>query len=291
MDKLNLSQAYPVMRCSKRHEIRSMSNDGSVKEQLQAWSIGVPSETAFWKDWIETRGGQWPQDFIDRLDPNRLMNADHAEVIKSIKRKKIDILDVGSGPFTWLGKRVPGIQINLRACDPLAEVYDELLTKSNVVPPVKTEFAPAEDLLWAYRPASFDFVHIRNALDHSFDPMRGIMQMLTLCRPGGYVVLSHFANEAEREFYQGFHQWNFDKADGKFVLWNKSEKVIVSDHTKRYAKETSVLNPATDSGPAWIEVKFKRNSVPMPKPALKETTERANEILKFFVSQSSGLNI
>ena len=260
-----------------------------VAMQLQSWSSGIPSETRFWKEWIATQGGQWPQDFIDRLDPVRPMDAPHAKLVRSLGKKKVDILDVGAGPFTWLGKTVSGIIVNLRACDPLSEVYNRLLAEHNVMPPVVTEFAPVEDLLWSYKPASFDIVHIRNALDHSFEPLRGIMQMLALCRPGGYVVLSHFSNEAEREAYEGFHQWNFDKVNGKFTVWNKSEKIRVADHTGAYARETSTLKEATADQIGWIEVVYKRNARKMPKVAPAEAIARASDILKFFISHASAL--
>jgi hypothetical protein len=75
----------------------------------------------------------------------------------------------------------------------------------------------------------FDLVHMRNALDHSYDPLEGIRQMLAVAKTGAPVVLSHARNEAERESYVGFHQWNVDERGGRMVLWNKSTTIDVND--------------------------------------------------------------
>ena len=278
--------------------IKTLRNDGTkgndtlspMSSQLRSWSSGIPSEMAFWKNYIDTKGAQWPDDFLRRLDPDTPMDRVHVKLIKGMKKKKVDILDVGSGPMTILGKRVPNVAVNLKACDPLAEVYQKVLDAAKVVPPIKTEFAPVEDLLWVYPPASFDLVHVRNALDHSFEPLRGIMQMLTLCRPGGYVLLSHYTNEAETSEYEGLHQWNFDKINGHFCLWSKTEKIQVNKHTSPFSTEKTRLKKSAGSTKVWLHVEFKRNSVKMPKSSETDNADRASEMMKFLVASAGKLH-
>jgi SAM-dependent methyltransferase len=99
-----------------------------------------------------------------------------------------------------------------------------------VVRPVPSIFAPAEELSAFLPPDSFDIVHCRNALDHSFDPLRGVIEMLRLVRIGGVVVLYHNPNEAQSEDYSGFHQYNFDVQDDRFIIWRGEARFDVLEH-------------------------------------------------------------
>ena len=54
--------------------------------------------------------------------------------------------------------------------------------------------------------------------------------MVRAVKPGCWVVLFHYLNEAEQEHYEGLHQWNFSAENGKFVIWNKQRHIVVEDH-------------------------------------------------------------
>src|SRR6185295_6270228 len=88
------------------------------------------------------------------------------------------LLDVGCGPYTVVGKRIDGLRLDITAVDPLADAYVELMRRHQHQPLIAPHFAVAEDLAAFFPASSFDVVHCRNALDHSFDPIRGIDQML-----------------------------------------------------------------------------------------------------------------
>lgn len=200
----------------------------SIANQISKWSEGVPSEASFWSMWLRTKGAEWPDDFRFRLDPDSQISAFVGSLLPD--RSAPQILDVGAGPMTCLGKKSGGRTLLITACDPLAPIYTELLNSAEVNPIVRTEQAFAEDLSLFYDINRFDIVHCRNALDHSFDPLRGVQEMLLVTAMGGYVVLEHAADEAEHARYDGLHQWNFNVENDRFVIWNRSQKLFLDEH-------------------------------------------------------------
>ncbi|WP_232628998.1 class I SAM-dependent methyltransferase [Methylobacterium sp. Leaf118] len=148
------------------------------------------------------------------------------------------VLDVGAGPATVLGRTHPKRNIDLVACDPLAPVYNTLLDRHGVTPPIRTVQAFAEDLSSVFDAESFDIVYCQNALDHSFEPLRGIEEMLIVLRTRGVIVMAHYTDEAEHERYVGLHQWNFNARDGRFIIWNRVQEIDVNEALKDVARVT-----------------------------------------------------
>ncbi|UIY43254.1 class I SAM-dependent methyltransferase [Methylobacterium radiotolerans] len=228
----------------------------TVQEQWKSWFNGIQGEINFWTQWAETKGGDWPDDFKKRMDANTQLDDYVAASATSFGRKFVHILDVGSGPITGLGYKSDNLICSITACDPLAQAYDLIFSTFDLHPPVRTEFATAEDLSSFYLPRSFDIVHCRNALDHSFDPLRGIMEMLTVVRLGGELILKHSRNEAENERYSGFHQFNIDEINGRLVIWNKqrrydlhqilegvAEIILTCDNSQVWARIVKIGDP------------------------------------------------
>lgn len=122
------------------------------------------------------------------------------------------------------------VDLEVIATDPLAFTYEELLHRFEITPCVKTHVVHAEDLSSFFQSSSFDLVNCTNALDHSFEPLRGIIETLRVVKAGRPVFLAHSRNEAVNENYEGFHQFNFDVIDGRFVIWNKTERWVVEEH-------------------------------------------------------------
>ena len=88
-----------------------------------------------------------------------------------------------------------------------------------------------------YPENSFDMVHMSNSLDHSFDVIMGIYQLLYICKIGGKVILRHAENEAENEGYQGFHQWNLSlkNPENSFIVWREGIRIDVPEIFQEYA--------------------------------------------------------
>lgn len=177
---------------------------------------GAEHEIDFWAEWIESDGSQWPEEFAKRLDPNLVFQL--GEFLPD--GRDMDVLDVGAGPLTWLGKVYPGRSITITAVDPLADVYAELLAAHGIAPLVPTRPGKVEALVDTFGPDRFHLVHMLNALDHSDDPIEGVRQMVRVCRPGCSVVLSHSTNEGTKANHVGMHQWDLRVEDGRFLVVN-----------------------------------------------------------------------
>jgi SAM-dependent methyltransferase len=126
----------------------------------------------------------------------------------------------------------------ITAVDPLAHQYESLFAELNMTPPVRTQSGAVESLTERFPADYFDLVNVQNALDHSYDPLVGIRQMLQVVKSGCYVLLLHTVNEAESMSYAGFHQWNFCADNGDFVIWNREIRLCVNEVLGDEAKVT-----------------------------------------------------
>jgi SAM-dependent methyltransferase len=206
------------------------------------WAKAWDYEVGFWRNWFQTKGLQWPDEYKARLDPARPLQAivgsrlpvgTHRIDVGAIVGSRLPvgthrILDVGAGPLTVLGKQWHGQPVHIVAVDPLAEAYDQLLADAHITPLVRTQQAFVETLGETFPANSFDIVHMMNALDHSRDPLTGILQMLGVVRPRGYVILSHATREATREHHTGMHQWDLFIEQDHFFLEGEGQRLDVS---------------------------------------------------------------
>jgi GT2 family glycosyltransferase/SAM-dependent methyltransferase len=220
----------PAVPASSACPEEQKSRIHASRPQVQrTWAAALGSELAFWDAWFKTKGSQWPEDYRNRLNPDLpLMDfllpllPQHGEVVR--------ILDVGAGPLSVLGTKCPGRKIELRAVDPLADEYNRLLAAHAIVPRTRTEKCDAEQLLTMFPPNFFDLAYAQNCLDHSYNPLLAIEQMLLVVKPGAYVRLEHATDEGARGNYGGLHQWNFTGSDrGHFIIWNSAETIDVTE--------------------------------------------------------------
>jgi SAM-dependent methyltransferase len=230
------------------------SHDAAFQKQVFDWWNGSAVEVAFWDRWHSTGGLQWPESFKQRQLPTRQFDVTLLQGLTYEDISSLKMLDVGAGPMTSLGPDFNGTRLDITACDPMAPVYSLIAAKYGLTPPVRTALAFVEDLTVFYEPNTFDFTNCRNSLDHSFDPLRGIEEMLMVTKIGGKIHLHHRANEAENEKYSGLHQWNFDFIDGHFVVWNKKARFDVSE---MYGSHHDIT--VRKGGDGWLTVEiFKR---------------------------------
>jgi SAM-dependent methyltransferase len=196
----------------------------------------------FWADWLVGAPGteEWADDRAARLaaeteirDP--LVRAE----LERNPAKAISILDVGAGPLTALGYRYPGKKLTIVPVDPLADEYERLLRDAGFEPPIRTIAVAGEALLRHFGSSRFDIAYASNALDHSADPVAIISNMVAVVRPGGVVILRHKRNEGESAGYGGLHQWNFDVAGDRLLVWNNAGRVNVAAALESRASTTA----------------------------------------------------
>lgn len=190
---------------------------------------GLTLEVAFWQYWIDGGTIPWQEERRMKLDPTTPLQDSIRAVAATPPGGTVRLLDVGAGPATSLGKTWPGRVVEIVAVDPLADEYNRMLDDHGVVVPVRTRQCDGERLLDVIEPGTFDIAYSRNALDHSYAPLAVIQAMVEAIKPGGWVILKHYANEAELEQYKGLHQWNFCQQDGKFVIWNTRHHIVVDE--------------------------------------------------------------
>jgi SAM-dependent methyltransferase len=209
----------------------------------KSWQKNIGEELNFWRAWLETSGLDYPQDYKFRLDPCAEIQPIIGEFI--ITGDEL-ILDVGAGPLTVLGKRWNGAKLKITACDALADKYNALLNKVRIDPIIRTDKCEMEKLSELYPHASFDIVFAQNCVDHSYDPLKAIIQMLKVCNYGGYVILRHEVNEGENEGYRGLHQWNFFLDGCCFMIGTRDGAIINVDESLPHSHIT--LESSIESG-------------------------------------------
>lgn len=216
------------------------------------WRRGRLNEVRFWDRYLGSGGLRWPEDFKQRLNQDRQLSPDLAKLLQAGGGTP-RVLDVGAGPLTVLGQHLEGQPLDLVALDPLAEDYDQLLAKHQIVPPVRTRPGKAEELDRHFPANSFDLAHARNCLDHGINPVIAVLQMFEVIKPGGWVVLKHHPDEAITENWRGLHQWNFGRNEqGEFIIGSRHEAVNM---TRLLSPRATVRCELThDGAEAWLIV-------------------------------------
>jgi SAM-dependent methyltransferase len=192
---------------------------GAEQPPEVAWKAAIDGEVEFWRRFFETKGARYPGSYETRMDPELPLDERIDALIHAPEGSTVRLLDVGAGPLTFLGRRSPRFTLELTAVDALGAQYGKLIDEFGLTPPVRTEACESERLSERFGPDTFDLVAARNTLDHSYDPMRAVAQMVGCAKPGAAVLLVHHRNEAEREQYRGMHQWNFEAGDDTVTIW------------------------------------------------------------------------
>jgi SAM-dependent methyltransferase len=190
----------------------------------EAWEASLAGEIRFWDERLRQ-----PSDaLLARCDPNTPLQPELASLIDAPQGSTIRILDCGAGPLTFVGKIHPGYVLEIDAVDVLAEEYRGCLERAQIAPPVMTRACATERLDEMFDADRFDIVCARNTLDHSYDPIAAILQMIRCTKPGGAVLLQHARNVAIQEQYLGMHQWNFVNEGDDVRVWRPGQETRLS---------------------------------------------------------------
>lgn len=237
------------------------------REYYEKWLSGLEEEIEFWKMYMEERGGLYFHGYNKTISPNRKFELEDDIPLESYGKEYI-FIDIGSGPFSRCGRLTDKVKLNALSVDPLASVYKILKEKNKIDNGVKLECGFVELLSRQFPENTFDMVHMSNSLDHSFDAMYGLYQLLYICKIGGKVILRHTENEAERERYNGLHQWNLSlhNAEKSFVIWRNDKRYNISKLFMEYA-DIELYPDSVESGGGWLHnkvvmIKKKRVTIP-----------------------------
>ena len=188
--------------------------------------IALLSELIFWDRWLSRRssepGAAHRED--DPLVPESLWR-----FIEQVPTDPVKILEVGAGPLPSIGTRHPTRRVETTATDVLAGKYKYLLRRHGITPKVRAIYADAERLAVQFGPDAFDLIYAANCIDHTDDALRAIHEMVSVLRPGGYIVMDHFGDEGEHQDYAGLHKWNLSATEGKLALWNNDHRYDISE--------------------------------------------------------------
>lgn len=226
-------------------------------DSYRKWLEGIPYEVAFWQSYYSNKKRR--KDLFSWSMYGKSCELDHFDIDSYIRSLDSNpkIIDVGCALSYMFGNIINNIPHDIIYIDPLSVFYNRILDKYKIDRP-RIKFGLLESLSILYDNNSIDFIHIRNALDHSQDPFYGIIQCLLVLKKGGVLYLNHFRNEGENEGYRGFHQNNLDIKNNEFIIWNKDKVINVTNEIKSFAKvETSITRQGR-----LVTVITKTNDVP-----------------------------
>eukprot|EP00929_Paragymnodinium_shiwhaense_P047052 TRINITY_DN23890_c0_g1_i5.p1 TRINITY_DN23890_c0_g1~~TRINITY_DN23890_c0_g1_i5.p1 ORF type:complete len:404 (+),score=65.59 TRINITY_DN23890_c0_g1_i5:94-1305(+) len=258
-----------MARCQVEHNAMGLYDEGKGN-----WSGSVQYELYYWAGHLRLMLKEKPKRFLEQLSPDTRLNETLASLIRpEAMDRQIEVLDVGSGPMSVLGKVGPNLRpLKLMATDPLACAYQQLLRQVGLDPTSAMVAVEAEKLLTRFGIESFDLVHGRNSLDHTWNPVSAVDAMVQLARPGAAVYLYHARNEGELENYSMLHQWNFDAGgedERDAILHSPSMgSVNLTDRLLRLYNATTAVRviPNEDTGDKGFRKDFVEFIIRKPKP-------------------------
>jgi SAM-dependent methyltransferase len=223
----------------------------------EVWESRLQSEMNYWKDQIRRQDSKaWHADYAIRLDPDAPLQdliAKHIDRTVSVNK----ILDVGAGPLTSVNKKCGFCEISITAVDPLADFYNDILARREITPPVRTEMGWGERLVEQFGENQFDITYSRNAIDHSYDPIKCVDEMIKVTKKNHYVIVEVNERSGTLEDWKGLHQWNFFVARTLplcqrhlFIEGKSIQAVDVTSHVARVAEMTTL--DVVDGPVRWI---------------------------------------
>lgn len=221
---------------------------------MKNWVNGIPYEIAFWEAVYSYKKRvdslfSWSK-YNKEIE---LANFDVRQFLSS--RDNPLVVDAGCGMSFCNGDKLDGKQLNVCYIDPLAPFFNKIIERKKLDLP-KITFGFIEHLS-TFVPAKAALIIVQNALDHSKNPVKGILECMESLETGGVLYLRHFKNEAENENYRGFHQFNISLDHADLIIWNKETITNISAFLKDFADtETSAL------GDEVIAVITKKQAVP-----------------------------
>lgn len=230
----------------------------------QKWLNGISYEVAFWNNVY-----RWPHTFKGMMGWSNYGSSINLEGFDAnaflLEQENPKVYDVGAGMSYAVGSYLDKgnhtlLPLDIHYVDPLAFHFNHILRKYKRNLP-QIEFGMVEFLSAFISDKNASLITIQNALDHSANPMKGIVEALASLKCGGILYLNHHPNEAEMEKYKGFHQYNIDEQQGNLIIWNQQENLNVS---QLLAEVATVQTKRMDNGHIVAIITKSSQSVEIP---------------------------
>jgi hypothetical protein len=207
---------------------------------MENWRDGIPYEIAFWQGVFSTKKSR--KRLFNWSKYNKEIELSNFDATQFLAQRETPIVvDAGCGMSFANGNKLNGKQLDIRYIDPLAPFYNKIIEDKKLdLPNITFGFI---EYLSSFMPNKASLIIIQNALDHSNNPLKGILECIESLEIGGVLYLRHKPNEAEAENYRGFHQYNLSLEDDELIIWNKTEKTNINAFVMDFAEtETSTYD-------------------------------------------------
>lgn len=215
-----------------KHQSSEEIYDVCFEDEIENWSDGITSEIEFNKKHVMQKEGLYHNQLLKSLNNDLVLSARGkcGDIIYDYLYDGAILMDIGSSSVAKYGDILPnGMHIESLAIDALAFFYNRLYEKNALKDNNRIKFGLFEFMAAFYKKNTVDVILIENALDHSINPVKGILECLEILKEKGLLRLFHRRCEAVYEGYAGFHQWNIDYNDNlELIIWNNKNYINVN---------------------------------------------------------------
>lgn len=176
------------------------------------------AEIAFWREYLSGRppavsdAHAWRRAFPPHLSPL-------LDELTAAAGRKVEALEVGSGPVSLLAWGVEKGLFTLIAVDPLAETYEQLMHSHGYSYPVAPVEGKGEELTNLFPARRFDVIYSSNAIDHAESPAMCVAAMTNVLTETGILYLEGFVREGSKSNWYGLHRHDLVPCDGQLVRY------------------------------------------------------------------------
>jgi ubiquinone/menaquinone biosynthesis C-methylase UbiE len=197
----------------------------TIAEKLSG-SQGMAQERFFWERLFHERKlkrGEVFQDTRSSIGYNLIW-----AVTNDLRRKfgeKLQLLDVGSGPFSKLIAAGNAEHADVVCVDPLANFYSSLHKKYSTQYNARLVAGYGEELHRKFTAGHFHLAFTQNSLDHSTNPQQFVRSMFEVVKSGGHLVFVGYNRTGSAERWTGPHQWDIEVEGDQLLLTNKTQTI------------------------------------------------------------------
>lgn len=254
-----------------KNRVQNAELEDYYKSMEYKWEVDLNGLFNNWVDNLDTEVDFWLYNGLDKKsessgryrDLRRMKRNDvmfeERDLEKYVKNGDI-MLDIGCALVSWFGQKIPDGYIKIIPIDALAYYYNTMNARDEkaIEETYHCNFGTFEIISNLFGAEFADIIYIRNSMDHSFDPYRGLIKCLYTLKTGGVMKLSHQRAEAVHENWVGLHNWNFDCIDNDFVIWNKDNAVNISKELSRHADITVRYEEKENRDDQWVDVLIRK---------------------------------